>query len=83
MLVLPACRTVGVWRAEPDKPRPPTSQPCNLVANGDFEAGDATPSGWQTIDGLSSFWVKDADPKHGKVLKFDTDVYHRKVTTGG
>ena len=46
----------------------------NLVPNGDFEAGDVTPSGWQTIDGLCSFWVRDDDPKHGKVLKFDTDV---------
>src|SRR5262249_10649927 len=33
-----------------------------------------TPKGWQTVDGLCTFWVKDADPKHGKVLRFDTDV---------
>ena len=50
---------------------PPTK---NLVPNGDFEAGGVTPDGWQTIDGLSSFWVADDDPAHGKVLKFDTDV---------
>ncbi len=47
----------------------------NLVPNGDFEAGETTPTGWQTIDGLTTFWVKDEDPKHGKVIKFDTDVY--------
>jgi hypothetical protein len=47
----------------------------NLVPNGDFEKGKVAPSGWQTVDGLSSFWVKDDDPKHGKVIRFDTDVY--------
>ncbi len=46
----------------------------NLVPNGDFEAGSITPTGWQTTDGLSTFWVQDADPAHGKVIKFDTDV---------
>jgi hypothetical protein len=48
--------------------------PANLIPNGDFEAGKTTPDGWQTIDGLTSFWVKDDDPKHGKVIKLDTDV---------
>ena len=46
----------------------------NLVVNGDFESGKDTPIGWQTIDGLSSFWVQDEDPARGKVMKFDTDV---------
>ncbi len=46
----------------------------NLIVNGDFEEGELSPKGWQTIDGLCSFWVKDSDPAHGKVLKFDTDV---------
>jgi hypothetical protein len=59
--------------AEPDKPKP-----ANLVPNGDFEAGDGTPTGWQTVDGLTTFWVKDDDPKHGKVIKFDTDVYQKE-----
>src|SRR5438874_747691 len=36
----------------------------NLVANGDFEKGMGTPVGWQTVDGLTSFWVKDEDPAH-------------------
>src|SRR4051794_19848588 len=49
-------------------------QPRNLIPNGDFEAGATTPAGWQTVDGLSSFWVADDDPAHGKVIKFDTDV---------
>jgi hypothetical protein len=46
----------------------------NLVVNGDLEEGDDTPKGWQKVDGLTTFWVKDSDPAHGKVLKFDTDV---------
>jgi hypothetical protein len=46
----------------------------NLIPNGDFEAGTISPTGWQSVDGLSSFWVKDGDPAHGKVIKFDTDV---------
>ncbi|HQU44511.1 MAG TPA: hypothetical protein PK867_16945, partial [Pirellulales bacterium] len=46
----------------------------NLLPNGDFEAGPDSPDGWQKIDGLSSFWVTYPDPKHGKVLQFDTDV---------
>jgi hypothetical protein len=46
----------------------------NLVPNGDFEAGTDTPAGWQSVDGLSSFWVADEGPEHGKVIKFDTDV---------
>jgi hypothetical protein len=46
----------------------------NLVPNGDFEEGDVTPRHWQTVDGLCSFYVKDDDPAHGKVIKFDTDV---------
>jgi hypothetical protein len=46
----------------------------NLFPNGDFEQGEITPPRWQTIDGLSTFWEKDLDPKHGMVLKFDSDV---------
>jgi hypothetical protein len=46
----------------------------NLIVNGDFEDGDLTPKGWQTIDGLTTFYVKDKDPARGKVIKFDTDV---------
>jgi hypothetical protein len=46
----------------------------NLVPNGDFEEGDLTPKGWQTIDGLTTYYVKDEDPKRGKVIKIDTDV---------
>jgi hypothetical protein len=59
--------------AEPDKP-PKEVDGKNLILNGDFETGDTTPTGWQTVDGLTTFWVKDDDPKHGKVIKFDTDV---------
>ena len=46
----------------------------NLLPNGDFEDGDVSPKGWQTIDGLTTFYVKDADPKRNKCIKIDTDV---------
>ena len=46
----------------------------NLVPNGDFEHGTDTPLHWQTVDGLTAFYVKDPDPKHNKCVKFDTDV---------
>jgi hypothetical protein len=74
---------VGLAAAAPPKPPPPeepgTAKPPklkgpNLVPNGDFEGGDATPDHWQTVDGLSSFWVKTDDPAHGKVIKIDTDI---------
>jgi hypothetical protein len=67
----------GVARQPEGKAAPAGSR--NLLPNGDFEAGDRTPANWQTVDGLCSFWVKDADPKHGKVLKFDTDVYQSQA----
>ncbi len=46
----------------------------NLVPNGDFETGTGSPGGWQAVDGLSTFWARDDDPAHGKVIRFDTDV---------
>jgi hypothetical protein len=46
----------------------------NLIPNGDFEEGTTSPAHWQTVDGLTAFYVKDADPKHNKCIKFDTDV---------
>jgi hypothetical protein len=45
-----------------------------LLPNGGFEEGESTPAHWQTVDGLTSFWVDDPDPARGKVLRFDTDV---------
>src|SRR5205807_1888997 len=51
----------------------------NLVPNGDFEAGDDTPAGWQQVDGLTTFWVRDEDPKRGKVIRMDTDVYQTEA----
>ena len=72
--------------ADPAPPAAPANQPAaaanqlagtadgNLIPNGDFEAGTITPDHWQTIDGLSTFWVEDPDPGHGKVLKVDTDI---------
>ncbi|VTS01766.1 hypothetical protein [Tuwongella immobilis] len=46
----------------------------NVVKNGDFETGEITPTGWQSIDGLCVHWATDSDPKRGKVIRFDTDV---------
>src|SRR5690349_14802116 len=60
--------------AEPEKKPADAQAGKNLVPNGDFEEGDAAPKGWQTIDGLTTFWEKDKDPKRGKVIRFDTDV---------
>ena len=80
-ILAPAALVAGLGVAalavepKPDKPPARRRSALNLVPNGDFEAGDATPTGWQTVDGLTTFWVKDGDPKHGKVIKFDTDVY--------
>jgi len=45
-----------------------------LVKNGGFETGAATPEGWQRIDGQTTFWTDDGNP--GKCLKINTDVYH-------
>ena len=63
----------------PAAPGPPAGKEArNLVPNGDFEEGKGTPTGWQAVDGLTTFWVKDPDPRHGKVIKFDTDVYQKQ-----
>src|SRR5262249_31670684 len=52
----------------------------NLIPNGDFEEGaQKGPRHWQIADGLCSFWVKDSDPKHGMVMKFDTDVSQKEA----
>ena len=70
-------RTVGLLLAlvalSADGPKIKPNSP-NLIPNGDFEKGELTPIGWQSIDGLTTFYVKDDDPKRGKVVKFDTDV---------
>src|SRR5689334_10838996 len=64
----------GLSALAADPASAPEKKAENFVPNGDFEEGDATPAGWQTVDGLSSFWVKDEDPAHGKVIRLDTDV---------
>jgi hypothetical protein len=75
LTLLAALVGLAAVAAEPEKPKPPPAGGgVNLIPNGDFEEGKTTPTGWQTVDGLSSFWVKDDDPAHGKVLKVDTDV---------
>lgn len=64
----------GPEPAQADPEPAATEKGKNLVPNGDFEEGDLTPKGWQTVDGLSTFYVKDPDSKRGKVIKMDTDV---------
>jgi hypothetical protein len=92
LALLTAC--AGLLAASPSPPDtpPPGAKPAakNLIPNGDFETGKTTPDGWQTVDGLTTFWVKDADPAHGKVIKFDTDVlqsqgyeWWAKIAKGG
>ncbi|MEI7437467.1 MAG: hypothetical protein WCL16_11760 [bacterium] len=44
----------------------------NLLRNGGFEDGAGTPAGWQTWDGLTTFWERDPDPARGRYLRFDT-----------
>jgi hypothetical protein len=56
------------------RPDERASSSANLIPNGDFERGQSTPDGWQAVDGLTTFWVQDTDPAHGKVIKFDTAV---------
>jgi hypothetical protein len=51
----------------------PTIGP-ELVKNGGFETGTATPDHWQRIDGQTTFWVGEGHP--GKCIKINTDVYH-------
>ena len=70
--LIPLVAVAGL-AAEPKKADPKKDGP-NLVRNGDFEEGTDTPAGWQTLDGLTTFWVKDPDPKRGKCVKIDTDV---------
>ena len=61
-----------------------TSAPVNLVPNGDFEAGDATPTGWQTVDGLTHLLGQGRRPQ----ARQGHQVRHRRLpdaraTTGG
>jgi hypothetical protein len=78
-ILAPAITAVGLGLAAlaDDKPQVKANA-VNLVPNGDFEAGEDTPTGWQTVDGMMSFWVKDEDPKHGKIVRFDTDVNQKE-----
>src|SRR3954451_8793591 len=75
-----ALMSVAMLPAAPPEKKPdakkfdPKIDGNNLIPNGDFEEGDETPAHWQTVDGLTTFYVKDPDPKRGKCIKFDTDV---------
>jgi hypothetical protein len=70
---------LGLWTALAEAPKEKSKpadgkEPPNLVPNGDFEKGTDTPSGWQQVDGLTTFWIDDPDKKRGKIIKIDTDV---------
>ena len=45
----------------------------NLVKNPGFERGDITPTNWERVNGLTTFWVDGVSPT-GKCLMIDTDV---------
>jgi hypothetical protein len=66
--------SVAALPAAPPKKADPKIDGPNLILNGDFEEGGASPAHWQTVDGLTTFYVKDPDPKHNKCVKLDTDV---------
>src|SRR5258708_318129 len=69
------CSLALLARPAPEETKPKEKPGAkNLIPNGDFEAGADSPTGWQPVDGLTSFWVNGPDGKRGKVLKFDTDV---------
>lgn len=50
----------------------PTTGP-NRAPNGGFEKGVQHPTGWDRLDGLTTFRIPGPT---GKCLKIDTDVYH-------
>lgn len=51
-----------------------TARSPNLVKNGGFELGKHTPLGWTEVNGLTTFWEKDAKTGN-RYIRFDTDVY--------
>ncbi len=48
----------------------------SIVPNGDFERGKPPykPAYWDSVDNLCSFWIKTGKSKHGKCIKFDTNI---------
>ena len=79
LLTVLGCLALALAPAERVAADTKASTAKNLLPNGDFEEGTDSPRGWQQVDGLTTFWVKDADPKRGKVIKFDTDVYQTQA----
>ena len=55
----------------------PEAKRKNLLKNGDFEQGAASPNGWQPVDNLTLFWSDKGKP--GKCLRVDTDVYEEEA----
>jgi len=63
-------KPVAVATPEADA-KVPTVGP-ELVANGGFEKGARSPTGWDRVDGLTTFW--SGGGVSGKCLKINTDV---------
>ncbi len=52
-----------------------------LTANADFESGSGyQPTGWDPVDGLTSFWIDDPLGERGKVIKMDTRVSQEQAS---
>ena len=74
LLKLTGRRKKPVAEATPEADaKVPTVGP-ELVPNGGFEQGAKTPTGWDRVDGLTTFWTVGG--ASGKCLKVNTDVYH-------
>jgi len=74
LMALTGRRKKPVAEATPEADaKVPTVGP-ELVPNGGFEQGAKTPTGWDRVDGLTTFWT--AGGVSGKCLKINTDVYH-------
>jgi len=68
-------RRIGEDPQVPENQRIPN--PPNLLPNGDFEQGDATPLRWERVNNLTTFY--DAAGFPGKCLLIDTDVLESQV----
>jgi hypothetical protein len=68
----------GAAPREPDQSSPEVRSGTNLLPNGDFEQGDASPLHWQKVNGLTTFWQLDPGPRK-RCIRMDTDVYEREV----
>ncbi len=58
---------------------PPEGEPGrNLLPNGDFEDGDISPLHWDKVNGLTTFWHREAGTNN-RCIRIDTDVYEKEA----